>query len=219
MPDGATLNLDIAAFRERGDKITREYLAVGTAAVRSATRGLEKKLEAATQAAVPGRLWRAWQSSTFPGSGPAINPVGTIWIKGGTRTRGAIKFWTEPGEIRGKRGQYLAVALPAAGSRGRARDLTPEAWTRRTGIELRFVARPGKAPLLVADNAVLSGRGRTARANTPRRIAAGRASATVAIFVLLPLLRFRNAVAVAPLVAESEQVLVRDFLNAAQIIA
>ncbi len=81
----------------------------------------------------------------------------------------ALKFWTEPGEIRGKRGQYLAIPLPAAGSRGRGRNLTPGEWERAIGITLRFVYRRGRASLLVADEAVLSGKGKVARSNTARR--------------------------------------------------
>jgi hypothetical protein len=136
-----------------------------------------------------------------------------VFANGGARTRGALTFWTQPGAIRGKQGQFLAVPLPAAGSRGRARDLTPAEWERtHPGMRLQFVSRPGRASLLVAENAVLSGRSRVARGNTPGRIAAGRGSATVPIFVLLPLVRFRNAVAIEPLVAATEAELVSDYL-------
>ncbi|WP_010218847.1 DUF6441 family protein [Sphingomonas sp. PAMC 26621] len=220
MPNnGADLSIDAAKIAKDTDKLVRRYLTAGTVAVSTATRSLEKKLEAATQAAVPGKLWRAWQSSRFPQSGPAQNPVGTIWLKGGSRTRGAIQFWTQPGAIRGKGGQFLAIPLPAAGPRGRGRDLTPGEWERRNpGMRLQFVYRPGKPSLLVAVDAVLSGRKQIARGNTARRIAAGRASATVPIFVLLPLVKFRNAFAVEPIVAASEGEMVRGFLAAASAI-
>lgn len=159
-----------------------------------------------------GGLWRAWASATRPARGPARNPVGTVFVKGGTRTKGAIQFWTQPGAIRGKQGQYLAVPTSAAGSRGRKRDLTPGEWERRTGIRLRFVYRPGRPSLLVADDAVLSGKAQIARGNAAKRIAAGRGSATVVIFVLLPLVRFRNALAVQPLVDQAQDDLVQNFL-------
>lgn len=222
MSDGADLRIDASKLDRDADRLVRRYLAAGTETVAGATRGLEKKLEAATQAAVPGRLWRAWQSSAYPTRGPAQNPAGTIWLKGGARTRGAVQFWTEPGAVRGKQGQYLAIPTPAAGSRGRMRrgekgswtDLTPEEWERASGVKLRFVYRAGRASLLVADDAVLSGRRQLARRNTKRRIAAGRGSATVIVFVLLPMVRHRNAFAIDPLVRDSEGEMAKLFLAA-----
>ncbi len=88
------LLLDAPALSAAEDRLVRNYLSAGTRAVAGTTRRLEKRLEGATQGAVPGKLWRAWQSNTFPRSGPARNPVGTIYVKGGARIRGAIEFWT-----------------------------------------------------------------------------------------------------------------------------
>ena len=215
MADTATLSLDADKLAADADKLIRRVLTAGTVAVGGATKDLERALEAATRAAVPGKLWRAWASEAYPRSGPARDPVGQVFVNGRSRTRGAIQFWTEPGAVRGTRGQYLAVPLPAAGSRGRSRDLTPGEWERITGKRLRFVYRPGRASLLVLDDAVLSGKTGKARGNTARRIAAGRASATVPIFVLLPMVRHRNAVAVEPLVRLAGAQMVRDFLAGA----
>lgn len=215
MADGAELSLDAAKLAADGDKLIRRVLTAGTVAVGGATKDLERALEAATRAAVPGKLWRAWASEAYPRSGPARDPVGQVFVNGRSRTRGAIQFWTEPGAVRGTRGQYLAVPLPAAGSRGRNRDLTPGEWERITGKRLRFVYRPGRASLLVLDDAVLSGKTGKARGNTARRIAAGRASATVPIFVLLPMVRHRATVAVEPLVRLAGAQMVRDFLAGA----
>jgi len=215
----AKLTVDGAAFGKATDKLVRQYLGAGTEAVGKVTQGLERKLESATQAAVPGKLWRAWHSSRFPQSGPSKNPAGTIWLSGGARTRGAIQFWTQSGDIRGSRGQYLAIPLPAAGSRGRQRDLTPGQWeAAHPGIRLRFVYRPGRASLLVADNAVLSGNKQIAKGNTAKRIAAGRASATVPIFVLMPMVKFRNAFAIKPLVNASEGELAQEFFAAVKAL-
>lgn len=197
------------------DQLVRRYLTAGTNAVATTTKRLERKLEAATQAAVPGKLWRAWASNAFPARGAAKNPVGTVFIKGGARTRGAIKYWTEQGSARQKDGFYFAIPLPAAGPRGRDRDLTPGEWERaHPGIRLRFVYRVGRPSLLVADDAVLSGRSQIARRNTSKRIAAGRGSATIPIFVLVPLIRFRGGFAIAPIVAASEGELAREFIAA-----
>lgn len=215
MTNSADLIIDGKAIDAATDKLIRRYLGAGTRAVSTTARDLEQDLEAATQRAVPGRLWRAWQSSTFPRSGPARAPVGTVFLKGRAdgRTGGAIKFWSQPGAIRGKAGQFLAVPLPSAGSRGRARDLTPEEWERRTGQKLKFVPRRGRPPLLVVENSTLNGRTGVARPLTDRRKASGRGAATIPIFVLLPVVRFRNAFAIEPLVNAAEGDLARNFLD------
>lgn len=215
MPISADLSFDGAKLDRDADRLVRQYLTAARDAVGDATKGLERSLEGATEAAVPGSLWRAWKSDVFPRRGPARDPVGTVFVNGGKRSRGAITFWSQSGAVRGKSGQYLAIPTPAAGSRGRGRDLTPGEWERRTGIRLRFVYRPGRASLLVADNSVLSGRAGIARGNTAKRIAAGRGSSTVPIFVLIKVVPFRNAVAIEPLVARAEGELVANFLQRA----
>lgn len=223
MSDGADLSIDAAAIDREADRLVRQYLTAGTSAIAGTTKALERKLEAATQAAVPGKLWRAWQSSSFPRSGPAKDPAGTIWLKGGARTRGAVQFWTQPGEVRGKSGQYLAVPLPAAGSRGRGRDLTPGEWERQNGVKLVFLYRQGKSSLLVAPGGTINGRSKAYRpltAGKRGRTAQGRGganplvSSVVPIFVLLPVIKHRNAFAIAPLVNESEGELARQFFTA-----
>ena len=214
MSDGASFDIDERGLDKASDRMVRRYLAAGTQAVATTTRDLEQRLEAATRQAVPGKLWRAWASNAFPKQGPAKNPAGTVFVKGGDRTRGAIKFWTEPGQIRGKHGQLLAIPLPAAGKLGRGRDLTPDEWERRTGLTLRFVPRRGRAPLLVVDDAVLSGRKQVAKGNTAGRAKAGRGSATVPIFVLLPSVAFGNSVAIQPIIAGAKQELPGNFIAA-----
>lgn len=216
MPNTADLIIDGKAIDASTDKLIRQYLSAGTKAVATTGRNLEKKLESATQAAVPGRLWRAWQSSAFPKTGPARNPTSTVWLKGNAngRTGGAVTFWTQPGAIRGKNGQFLAILLPSAGGNNRQRDMTPGEWERRTGQKLRFVYRKGRASLLVLDNATLNGRTGSARTLTDRRKASGRGATTVPIFVLLPVVRFRNAFAIEPIVNASDGELAREFFNA-----
>lgn len=213
------LTIPAAKLRTDGDELIRRYLTAGTETIAAATKGLERKLEAATLAAVGGKLWRAWQSSAFPKSGPARNPAGTIWIKGGERTRGAITYLTKPGQARPKDGGFFAVPLPAAGPQGRGRLITPAQWEAKTGIELRPVFRRGRAPILVADSAVLSGRKQVARRNTDRRIAAGRGSATVPIFVLLSMFKFSNTVSVEKLVSAARATLPREYVAAINKVA
>lgn len=214
MSDSVDLTLDTGALDASADRAVRQVLAAGTAAVAKSTRDLEKRLEAATEGAVPGKLWRAWKSVTYPRSGPARNPVGEVFVSGGKRTKGAMTFWSQSGQIRGKSGQFLAIPTAAAGSRGRGRELTPGEWERRTGIRLRFVYRPGRPSLLVADDAILSGRAQLARGNTPRRMASGRGATTIIVFVLLPVVQFANRFAIQPLVDQAENELVSNFLAA-----
>lgn len=210
MADGAMLQIDLAALDRSTDRMVRRYLAAGTEAVAVTTRTLELRIEAATRAAMPGNLYRAWKSDTYPRRGPARDPVGIVYHGEGKRTAGALAFWTRPGVVRGKSEQYLAVPLPAAGSRGRRRDLTPGEWERQTGIRLRFVYRPGRASLLVADQGRINGRTGSYRSATARQQDKGW-TATVPIFVLIPQLAHRNSVAIDPLIDRARRDLPRNY--------
>lgn len=187
-------------------------------AVRETTRETEKDLEAATRSHVKGRLWRAWQSDVFPRTGLAREPVGIIRLnaaanKNGKRTRtyGAMEFFTQSGRITAGGGQYLAIPLPAAGSRGRARNLSPGEFEQRTGIRLRFVYRRGKPSLLVMDEAVISGRKGIARLNTEKRRATGRGNTTVPVFILIPKVDFANRFAIEPIIQRGLSALPDNF--------
>jgi hypothetical protein len=220
MADQVELSFDAGSIERVGDQVTRRYLTAGADAVRNTTKWLERRLEAVTQEAVPGRLWRAIGSKAFPRSGPAQDPVGTIFLNGGDRTRGAFAFWSQPGEIRGSNGQYLAIPLPTAGSRGRTRMLTPGEWERANGVRLHFLYRQGKPSLLVAIGTT-NGRSGAFRPLTATRSARGRgggnpqADSVIPIFVLLPAVRFRNAVALQPIIDSADQELVAEFLRLA----
>ena len=208
----AALTLDGKAALAEADRITRAALNAAKDGLSDATKGLERDLEELTRAAVPGRLWRAWKSEVFPkGKKAARNPVGTVFVNGGSRSLGAITFWTRPGRIAGKSGQWLAIPLPAAGARGRGRDLTPGEWERRTGKRLRFVYRGGqRSALLVADMGTTNVRTGAFRPITRGRTKADvrrgflRGEQTVPIFVLVPQVAFGNRVAVAPAVAKAQ---------------
>lgn len=183
------LHFDRAELRAIEDAITRAHLKAGKAALEETTRDFEKRLEAATKSAAPGRLWRAWASRVEPPKGRiAANPVGYIYVNGGDRTRGAIDYVTTSGRIASRNGRYLAIPLPAAGSRGRMRDLTPKQWEARTGQKLKFIPprRGGKSALLVLEKGTLSGKRQVAVGNTARRRKLGRSDETIPIFVLIP---------------------------------
>lgn len=206
MADTVALSIDTGSLKASREAMMRRMLAAGTNAIRSTTRELERDLEALVRDAVPGNLWRALKSDAFPERGIARNPVGTVYVNGGPRTKGAYSFFTQPGRIVGKDGFYLAIPTAAAGSRGRNRNLTPGEWERRTGIRLRFVYRPGRASLLVADEGTLNGRTGAFRPITRKRTAADerrgftRGATTTPIFVLLPSVQFANRVALQPVI-------------------
>lgn len=194
------LTIDRAALAKEQDRLVRGVLGAGKATVAELTKALERALEDATRGAAPGRLWRAWKSEVFPrGAAIAREPSGTVFVNGGSRSRGAIDFLTKPGRIRGKGGQFLAIPTPAAGPRGRARDLTPGEWERNNGARLRFVYRRGRPSLLVLDEGVLSGKTGRAKLNTARRRKSGRGNTTIVIFILLPMVAFSNRFAVEPI--------------------
>ncbi|WP_156679346.1 DUF6441 family protein [Sphingomonas profundi] len=205
-------SVDLEKLRTERDRSARAVLGAGTGAIRDQTKALERRLEQATQAAVPGRLWRAWNSKAYPATGIAREPVGTLFLKGRDRTQGALAFFTIPGRIRGKTGQYLAIPTAAAGSRGRLRDLTPGEWERRNGARLRFVYRPGhRASLLVLDEGVLRGKKQIAGLNTEKRRATGRGNTTIVIFFLVPFVDHANRFSIEPIVNASEGELSQDF--------
>jgi hypothetical protein len=206
------VTLDTRAALAEADRITRAALGAAKEGLADATKALERDLEELTRAAVPGRLWRAWKSEVFPkGRGVARSPVGTVFVNGGSRSLGAITFWSRPGRIKGKAGQWLAIPLPAAGSRGRGRDLSPGEWERRTGKRLRFVYRGGnRSALLVADMGTTNARTGAYRPITRARTKADmqrgflRGEQSVPIFVLVPQVAFGNRVAVGPAIARAQ---------------
>jgi len=212
------LALDVDSLRATEDRIARGTLRAAKESVVDTTKWLERTLEDLTRASVPGRLWRAWKSDTFPtGSGLARAPAGTVYVNGGARSHGAMEFHTRPGRIQAKDGFWLAIPLPAAGSRGRQRNLTPGEWERINGVRLRFVYRPGKPALLVADEGTTNTRTGTFRRITRRRTEADmrrgfvRGAQTVPIFVLVPYVPFKNSVAIRPVLDQAPDRLRKDF--------
>jgi Family of unknown function (DUF6441) len=189
------LNADSAL--KAADQQARMLLRGALNLVRDEARGLEQDLEKITQLAVPGKLYRGWQSQSLKRI--ARNPSAWVYFSGGSRSRGAITYFTQPGRLSAKSGRWLAIPTPAAGPRGRKRDLSPEEWERQTGRHLRFVYRAGKPGLLVLDNARLSKKG---FGHHPRRqIRAGKESRiTSVIFVLIPYQDFANAFSTGPIV-------------------
>jgi len=214
-PIGSLLDgilIDKVRFEAERDRLVRAVLQAQTDTVRDVTRGLEKDLEQATRAAVKGRLWRAWKSESYPlDRGPAIEPAGEIWVNGRARSQGAMQFFTRAGRIRGRNGEGVAIPLPAAGARGRDRNLTPAEFEKRTGTKLRPVRRRDGTILLVLDEAVLSGKRQIGVLNTARRRKLGRGDVTVPIFIIMPFVAFANRFSIEPIIARAAASLPREF--------
>lgn len=185
----ADLVFDSKDLRASQARLQEAILRAARTSVGVVGKQVERELEAATEAAGLGRLARAWNSTVYPRTGLAEAPTVRIYPKGKTRTLGAMLAYSKGAKIKGTRGQYLAIPLPAAGQKSRGRGggapLTPGEWERRTGLQLRFVYRRNRASLLVLDEGVLSGKTGKAKINTDRRRATGRQNTTIPIFVLV----------------------------------
>lgn len=208
------LQFDKGSILAAERKLTAGVQRGATTAVAETTKWLERRLEDVTKAAVPGRLYKAWRSKG-PRAGRAVDrPFGTIYVEG-ERSLGAIQFFTRPGRLTAKDGGPVAVPLPAAGARGRDRMLTPAEWERRTGQKLRFVPRRGRPPLLVADAGRVTRSGRYGKIGGKGAGDGGyrKGQATVAIFVILTDVPFKNSVAINPIVGSAREQLSREFVR------
>lgn len=215
-PVGPRLEVDQRELDAETERFLTEILKAGTGAVHSATRRLEKDLEHLTRIALPGdRAWRAWASKVFPkGGGPAYEPAGEVYGKGGQRTQGLLSFWTTPGTVRAKRGTYLAVPLRAALGTYAGKRITPRQWEGINGTKLRPWFRPGKTPLLVADG-YADGRGNFIRADRGKAKRRGGQNVgkrrTVPVFALIDEVKHANRVAVEPAVMRANDYLVESY--------
>lgn len=218
MADDVELLLPAGVLDAAADKIARQYLRAGTRTIAVVTRRTEQRLEQLTRQTAGGKLWRAWQSSVYPkGDRPARNPAGEIWVKGRARTQGAMKFWTEPGTIRGREGNWLPVPLPAAGQRNRRGLISPHEWEMaHPDWRLDLLWQDGKRPLLVAHRRQKRretyGAGGRARRGTG--ISEGQP-----IFALMRDRPFRNAFAIAPVLRTAEAEIPAEYARQARSAA
>ena len=192
------LQFDQREIDRSADLVVRAILTQAKGAVRAETRGLERDLEALTRQAAGGNLWRAWKSALFPrGSRLAGAPAGEVFVNGGSRTRGAMTYWSQAGVNRASGGFFLAVPTEYAGVNTRSRDLSPGDWERRTGQRLVFIYRGGGKPSLLVAEAGRRGRG-------------GKRE-TLPIFVLIPAQRFANKFSIEPAVERRGRMLRDNF--------
>lgn len=197
----ANLVLDAPALRDVREDTIRGMLTAAKRTIAIVTREYEQRLEEETRNVSTGKLWRVWASDVRPKGKNQIarEPAGYIYINGSTRSRGAIEYLTQSGTVESKTpGGYLAIPLPAAGSRGRQRNLTPGEWERQTGQKLVFIYRGGNRPALLVAKGTTNQRSGSYRAITRKRTKAdekrgyARGEQMVPIFVLIAPYAFRG---------------------------
>lgn len=210
----ADLILDAPALRGAREDSIRGMLTAAKRTIELVTREYEQKLEEETRQVSSGKLWRAWASDIRPKAKGQIarEPAGYIYINGRDRTRGAIEFLTSSGRVESKTpGGYLAIPLPAAGSRGRARNLTPAEWERLTGQKLIYIYRGGNRPALLVAKGTTNNRSGGYRAITRKRTKADerrgyvRGEQMIPIFVLVAPYAFRGKFSVENVLRGSGQ--------------
>jgi len=186
-------------------KIMREEIRAGERAVTNSVHeaGLRAKegfRDQIAQAGLGRLLGLSIREQTYPEDWPSMDAASLIWTKApkilSAHIKGAL--------IRSKSGFYLAIPTPEAGKNYLRHRITPQEWERERGIKLRFVSRPGKPSLLVADDARLTKAGR-AMANRSKRRKDGilTGALTVVIFILVPQVRLKKRLDLAAIVAES----------------
>lgn len=129
------------------------------------------------------RLAKTVRSAVYPQGDVSLNAAALVWSKAPE-----IMYANEKGAvIRSADGFWLAIPTAAAGKGPGGRRLTPGEWEKRRGLRLRFVFRPGRPGLLVADGRLNSkGLGVQSKSKT------GRGRATVVIFILVPQVKLRK---------------------------
>lgn len=172
----------------------REYQ-VGEAAVTRAMRGAASRLKQdwrgqVTSAGLGRRLGNTVRGQAYPSGTNSIDAAALVW----TKAPKIIAAHEEGALITSKDGFWLAIPLEAAGRGRQGKRLTPGEWEQRNGTRLRFVYRPGRTALLVADDARVSKGGLARRKRGRRRksdnILTG--AQTVPVFVLVPQVKLRK---------------------------
>jgi hypothetical protein len=180
---GAILSGEWARSIEHDRRNLERAVKVG---VTAATEGLKTQLRQQVRAAGLGdRLANAVQSEVYPKRGESLRSAGRVFAGSKAAAR-VLESFSEARVIRARNAKFLAIPLEAVPRKpgrkgGRMSPVEVEA---AFNVELRFVPRAGKPPLLVADDLAASRTGRGFRARSRGRQT--RASISVAMFVLLP---------------------------------
>lgn len=176
-----------------------------------AVSGAVSRLGAAVKAAWRGqvasaglgtRLSNSIRHEVYPKGRPSLNAAALIF----TKAPKIIAAFEGGALIVGKSGNWLAIPLPAAGTGKGGAKITPYEWEQRSGLDLRFVYRPGRPSLLVAEGRLSVGR----RAGLAKRKGGKRrmdglltGETTIPVFLLLPQVRLSKRL---DLIATAERI-------------
>ena len=204
-----TLDANIAGMMES------EILA-GEKAVTGGVREVADWVKAEWRGQVTGaglgqRLANTIRQTNYPARGESLGAASLVYARPNRKRRSAsaadvIDAFDRGALIRSRDGFYLAIPTAAAGMKGMGRErITPGGWEKRNGMRLRFVYRRGRHALLVADDARI-GRDGLARQKRGRRRKDGilTGAGTVPIFVLIPQVRLKKRLDLAPVAAAAE---------------
>ncbi|WP_373354074.1 DUF6441 family protein [Pseudoroseicyclus sp. CXY001] len=136
------------------------------------------------------RLPNSVQGATYPRGDISVNAAAMVWVK----SPKVIAAHEQGGTIVSSGGAWLAIPTDAAGLGSRGKRMTPAMWERMHRVPLRFVYRPGRASLLVANDARLKKSGIAKRKLGRRRKTDGilTGAQTVPIFILVPSVQLRK---------------------------
>lgn len=187
----------------------------GARAVTAGVRDVGGAVKAGWRAQVTGaglgqRLANTIRGENYPKTGASLDAASLVYARpnrGGAASAADVVDAFDRGVlIKARGGRFVAIPTAAAGMRGMSRArITPSGWEARTGMTLRFVSRPGKNPILVADDARISKRGLAMQKKGKRRkdgILTG--AMTVPIFILVPQVRLQKRLDLDRVVRDAE---------------
>lgn len=164
--------------------------------------------EQITGAGLGGRLANTIRQANYPSRGESIGAASLVYARPNKKADAAsaadvVDAFDRGVIITAFRRRFLAIPTAAAGRvagmGGRTetkwkRRLTPERWEQRTGMKLRFVARPGRHPILVADDARISAKGDARKKGGRRRKKDGilTGAQTIVVFTLIPQVKLQK---------------------------
>lgn len=154
---------------------------------------LKEQTKEAERAGLGARMARTWRMNVYP-SGPSIGAAGWVY----SRAPLIVSAHAEGATIRSGRGRYLAIPAPAAPRPGGGGRPTPATVEKALGQKLRFVPRPRRTALLVADGVRVSkaGRPRAIRGRTRKKDGATwsslRGVSSAVMFFLVPSTKLRK---------------------------
>jgi hypothetical protein len=171
-------------------------VATGT---RDAGRGLKTELRRQVASTGLGqRLANSWRDKHY--SNQRLDAASLVY----TKAPQIIRAFDEGGVVRSKRGRFLAIPTENAPRKGTdGRRISPSTFPEHRFGRLRLVPRPTGPSLLVVDGlrasfSRKSGQLRGFRRATDRARARGEGLTTVVMFLLVPQVKLRKRLEVAP---------------------